>query len=351
MPDFKKFNQDFFTEEVIEETRVQRLKMKKNRKKSFFKRLMLFIIIIGALAYAAFVYGDGIWITLADKYFSGRIAAAGSAAIPQKEEFKNHLNIMLVGTDQRENEPSRSDTIMVAMLNLKQKSVQVISIPRDTRVEIEGLKNRTKINHAHSNGGIELTRKTVENLLGIPIHNYVETNFEGFTNIIDIIGGVEFDVEKRMYYPAENINLKKGLQRLDGEDALAYVRYRSDGKGDLPRIERQHKFLKAVAAEVLQPQNVVKLPKMVREFYKNVNTDMSVSDLLVLAGEFKNINPDQVDFRDIPGEPDYINGASYYVVDEDKLKLLMDAVLSGRDPDAALQEDQQENAPGRDKTE
>lgn len=332
MPDFKKFNQDY-----LEETRVQRLKIKRNKKGKVFMRLLALFTILSALAYVGFVYADGLWVSLANKYFSNRIQAVGGE-MPKIKDQSNWLNILLVGVDQRENEPSRSDTIMVAMLNLRRKTVQVISIPRDTRVKVDGMERRTKINHAHADGGIELTRKTVENFLGIPIHNYVETNFEGFANIIDLLGGVTVDVEKRMYYPDENINLRKGVQHLDGKDALAYVRFRSDGKGDLPRIERQHKFLKDVAEEVLKPQNVIKLPKLAKELHNYVNTDMSVSDFLVLAGEFKNVNPDSVRFNKIPGEPKYIKGVSYFIADEEKLKSLMDAVISGKDTDLALQE-------------
>lgn len=321
MPDFSRFDQAAYDEQ----TRLHRLKLRRTRKGRLFLTSFCILVIIGALVYA-FVYADSLWIYIADRYFNNRINAASAERGGGWDTHR--LNIMIIGVDQRNNEPSRSDTLMVAMLNLTEKSVQVISIPRDTRVKIEGVDYLTRINHAQAKGGAELTRKTVEQLLGIPIHNYVETNFKGFENIIDSLGGVEVDVEKRMYYPAEGIDLHKGPQRLDGHDALAYVRYRSDGKGDLPRIERQHRFLGLLAGEVLQPKTILKLPKAAGELRNNVTTDMSLSDFLVLISEFKNISPDNIKFSDIPGSPQYINGASYYIVNEEKLNLFMDKILT-----------------------
>lgn len=336
MSDFRNFNQDYLSYD----TRVSRLKIKKARKGRIFMMAVSLLAVLGAILYGALVYADDAWVYLANKYFGSRINAVSGSEIPRDGESP-WLNVMLAGVDQRNNEPSRSDTLMVAMLNLKEKTVQIISIPRDTRVKIEGVKYKTRINHSHSLGGVELTRKTVEQLLGIPIHNYVETNFDGFKNIIDDLGGVSVDVEKRMYYPSEGINLKKGLQHLGGKDALSYVRFRSDGGGDLPRIQRQHKFLRALTEQVLQPKTLLKLPKIAGELHDNINTDMSVKDLIVLAGEFKNVKPENVRFADIPGMPKYVNGASYYVIDEEQLKTFIDAILEGKDPKEVPMKDEE----------
>lgn len=344
MPDFKKFNQESYSEK----TRVERLKVKRVRKTRLFLTTLCLLTILGSLTYATYVYAEDFWTYVSDRFFSSQNSVIGSE-LPGESEPR-WLNILLLGVDQRKNEPARSDTLMVAMLNLKDKKVQVMSIPRDTRVKIEGLKNRTRINHAHSNGGVELTQKTVEQLLGVPIHNFVETNFDGFENIIDVIGGVNLDVEKRMYYPAEDINLRKGSRKLDGHDALSYVRYRSDGKGDLPRIERQHKFLKALVDEILQAKTILKLPKIAGELHRNLNTDMSIRDMLLVAGEFKSISAEAVKFVNVPGEPEYVNGASYYIVDEEKLQKYIEKILNGEDPEEEP-EDVQDNLPGREQTE
>jgi len=343
MPDFREFDQEYYAKY----TRVQRLTLKRTRKSRLLLTSVCILTIIGALAYAAFIYADELWAFVARQNFDYRLKAAGSE-IPREEE-QRWLNVLLVGVDQRKNEPARADTLMVAMLNLKDNNIHVISIPRDTRVEIEGLAHRTRINHAHSNGGAELTRKTVERLLGIPVHNYVEVNFDGFKNIIDAVGGVEMEVEKRMHYPVEDIDLYKGLQRLDGHGALGYVRYRSDGKGDLPRIERQHKFLSALADELLQPKTVIRIPKIAGELYSNISADMSLKDLIILAGQFKDITPENIGFSNVPGAPRYINGASYYIIDEEKLQIYIDNILNGRSPEITPETSEEQVLPERER--
>lgn len=336
MSNFRSFDQEAYPNH----TRVSRLKLKRTRKGRVLFSILSILVVLGILSYGLLAGADSLrgLFTGSDPEGSGGTGPDGSGTGTAVAKESRWHNIMLLGVDQRENEPARSDTLMVAMLDRENKTVRVISIPRDTRVKIEGLAYRTRINHAHSNGGAELTAKTVEQLLGIPVHNYVETNFRGFENIIDVLGGVELDVEKRMYYPQEDIDLRKGLQRLDGHDALSYVRFRSDGKGDLPRIERQHRFLRALAEEALQPGTVLKLPELAREVHRNVSTDLSLRDLLALTAKFGGVKPEDISFVNIPGAPEYINGASYYVVDEEKLQLLMEGILNPENPKTVPEE-------------
>ncbi|MGI6331552.1 MAG: LCP family protein, partial [Zhaonellaceae bacterium] len=198
---------------------------------------------------------------------------------------EKRINILLLGVDQRGKEAARSDTIMVAFLDLKKPDVKILSIPRDTRVEIPG-HGKQKLNHSHAYGGAELTMEVVSNLLDVPIEKYVEVNFKGFEDVIDALGGVEMEVEKKMQYKAEGIDLKPGLQRLDGKDALGYVRYRSDGD-DTTRIARQQKFMKELIEEVLQLSTIWKLPKLVTEVNQCVTTNLSYSEMLGLANAMR----------------------------------------------------------------
>ncbi len=320
MQDFRSFDQESYPGTA----RVRRLKLRRVRKRRLFLTTLLLTAVVMLAAYA---YQADLWSVAAEMYYNSR-TVAGGAEMPVTAETK-WLNVLLIGVDQRKNEPARSDTLMAALFNMKEKKVYVVSIPRDTRVKIAGLERATRINHAHSNGGIELTRKTMEEFLGIPVHNYVETNFDGFENIIDIIGGVNLEVEKNMYYPPEGIDVSKGYQRLDGHDALGYVRYRSDGGGDLPRIERQHKFLAALTEEVLKPGTLLKIPDIAGELRSNVKTDLPIREIIMLAGRFKNTGTENMKFINIPGSPKYINGASYYVVDEAELQILMDEIITG----------------------
>ncbi|MFZ5641110.1 MAG: LCP family protein [Bacillota bacterium] len=317
--DFSSFDQYSYDEM----SRVHKLQVRQKRKFRFFTKLLVLLLVFAAAAYAGFMYADDLWSFVAQKWFAERIRynpkVAGATAM---DDANPRLNVMILGVDQRKHEPARSDTLMVAVIDLKNRLIHVISIPRDTRIKIAGLEHKTKINHAYPNGGVELTRSTVEDLLGIPVHNYVETNFKGFKNIIDVLGGVEIDVEKRMKKLSEDINLKKGPQRLDGYNALAYVRYRDDA-GDLGRMERQQKFLQALADQTMRLETLVKAPKIIGELKDNVDTDLSMQDILILGSTLKKVDSSNLIFHQLPGAADYRYGASYYFVDEEKLSELM----------------------------
>ncbi|MCR4442622.1 MAG: LCP family protein [Peptococcaceae bacterium] len=237
------------------------------------------------------------------------------------------LNILLLGIDQRENEPARADTIILASINIKEKAIHLLSIPRDTRVDIPGKGVTRKINYAHAVEGAELTVKTVEKFLDLPVHYYVETNFAGFSSIIDILGGITINVEERMYLPEEGIDLKAGLQKLDGRDALSYVRWRGDGHGDIGRIERQQKFFRALADQALTFSTIWKIPDLLEELNKQVKTDMPVQKMIALANRFRDVKEIKLEAFIVPGQADDINyGASYWIADEKALTALLEKI-------------------------
>lgn len=238
------------------------------------------------------------------------------------------LNVLLLGIDQREtDEPSRADTIVLASMDLDKKSVHLLSIPRDTRVEIAEKGIMRKINYAHAVGGAELTVATVEKFLGVPVHYYVETNFEGFSRMIDILGGVTINVEQRMYFPEEDINLHAGLQKLGGHDALSYVRWRSDGKGDIGRIERQQKFFKALCDQAISFSTVWKIPELLAELNKQVKTDMKLQKMITLGNKFRDIKNIQLETAMVPGTPDDVNyGGSYWIADKKELEKILEKI-------------------------
>jgi len=159
------------------------------------------------------------------------------------------INVALLGVDERKTDPGRSDTIIIISLDVKNKKVNILSIPRDTRVYIQD-HGFTKINHAYAYGGVPLSLKTLESFLNIPIHYYVKVNFQQFEKFIDAIGGVDIEVERRMYYRDKTdkflVDLTPGVHHLNGREALGYVRFRHDPMGDLARVERQQKFLMAL---------------------------------------------------------------------------------------------------------
>ncbi len=235
--------------------------------------------------------------------------------------------ILAVGCDRRPNDVGRTDTILLVFLNPENGDIKVLSIPRDTYVTVKG--SKTKINHAYAYGGIPLTESTIEKAFGIKVDHYLEADFNGFAELIDALGGVTIDVEKNMYTPDEGINLKKGVQKLNGTDALAYVRFRQDGLGDIGRIQRQQKFLAALAEQVKSNSSLLKIPKLVEVALDCINTDFSAGDLLALANTAINADLNNMELVMLPGTDDYIGGVSYWIMDEDETEKTVD-YLYGR---------------------
>jgi len=235
------------------------------------------------------------------------------------------VNILVLGIDERADDIGRSDTAFVVTVDLDTKQVSLLSIPRDTRVKIAGY-GWDKINSAYAYGGTKLAKATVENLLGIHVDNTVLINFAGFVKAINAIGGVTIDVDKRMSYvdPYDDqgglaIDLKPGLQHLDGEQAIEYVRYR-DEEGDIGRVARQQKFLKAVFNELDSPQIITKIPELIKAFSQAVRTDLPASKMLQLASRVKDALQAGLQTEMVDGTPRYIEDISYWLPDIAKLR-------------------------------
>lgn len=258
------------------------------------------------------------------------------------------VNILLLGVDEG---GMRSDTIMLASLNGRTGKVNILSVPRDTRVLVG--KHYQKINAAIGIGAQEVAKgnlkepeelsvQKVKMLTGLPIHYFMSVDFDGFKEIIDALDGVDFDVPFDMKYddPAQNlhINLKKGMQHLDGQAAHDFVRFRKGNPGhkgyatgDLGRIQAQQEFIKALVAQKLQPKYLLKVNEIFDVIRSNVRTNYTAKDLLRHLGAIKKITSDDVKMYQLPGTPQMIGGVSYVVCDEAATAELVDTVFS---PDA-----------------
>ncbi|HIE09510.1 MAG TPA: LytR family transcriptional regulator [Armatimonadetes bacterium] len=229
--------------------------------------------------------------------------------------------ILVLGADDRGGKRGRADVVMLVLVGPRTGRVAVLHIPRDSRVIIPG-HGVDKINAAYALGGPELARETVEYLIGEPIDFYIKLNVEEFRKLVDLVGGVDLYVEKDMRYVDRSqglyINLKRGYQHLDGEKAMQYVRFRHDRWGDIGRIERQKKFLKALAKKLLSPRNLPKLPKIVIQARECVETNMSAEDMLDLVRVVRKTKPEEVPMETLPGRPASIRGISYWIIDEGK---------------------------------
>ncbi|WP_371914872.1 LCP family protein [Selenomonas ruminantium] len=249
-------------------------------------------------------------------------------------------HVLLLGVDRRDGDVGRSDTMMVAALDEGKDKAALLSVPRDTRVQIEA-NDYEKINHAYAYGGHKLSQEAVEKLLGTTIDHYIIIDTKAFERIIDALDGVDINVEKRMYYedPWDDdgglvIDLYPGEQHMDGKRAIQYVRYR-DGEGDIGRIGRQQKFMKAVLAKMISPSMLPRLPKLVEEVKSAIETDMSLAELIEFAGKLKHVHDNGLSAQMVPGQPAYIKDVSYWIPDITDLRELMAEQLGLELSDAA----------------
>lgn len=234
--------------------------------------------------------------------------------------MKEKINILVLGVDTREDDVGRSDTNFVVTIDTRAKTITMFSIPRDSRVKIDG-HGWDKINHAYAFGGSKLSKSTVENLMGIPLDYTVVINIQGFVRMIDAVGGITIDIDKRMYYsdPYDDdgglyIDLHPGVQKLNGKTAIEYVRYR-DEEGDIGRVSRQQKFMKALLQEISKPQLIIKLPDVIKEFVAAVRTDMSTKDMAKLIPVINEAAKSGLHTELLLGTPCWIQDVSYWLPD------------------------------------
>ena len=211
-------------------------------------------------------------------------------------------NILLIGSDSRGEEGARSDTIMVAQYHPDKHTYKLISIMRDTYVDIPD-HGKNKINAAFALGGPELLRQTIKENFNIDTKYYAIIDFDGFKHLIDeaFPKGVEIDVEKAMSAYID-VPLEPGLQRLNGEELLSYVRFRHDAMGDFDRVKRQQKAMKEVASQFASLQTISKLPKLVGTMQPFVNTNMNTSDIIYIGKDYITKNNRNIDTFRIPVE-------------------------------------------------
>ncbi len=265
---------------------------------------------------------------IGNQFQNGSMVSTMQSIIPG-----GRLNILFMGIDARSSEEnSRSDTMILASIDKRTKKAVMIWIPRDTRVEVSD-GHYDKINSVNYLSGPEEACRVVGELLDVNVKYYVVTNFDGFAEIVDILGGVHIDVESNMYHadpdPKLNINLSKGMQLLSGDDALRYVRYRGGPTADIGRTQRQAKFIKALLDEMISTSTITKLPELVPKLLENVHTNISVKEMGTLANMARNFSAENMITQTLPGYSHTDNGASYWYADEEKIPGMIDALFAG----------------------
>lgn len=259
------------------------------------------------------------------------------------EVFANEesLNYLLIGKEspltlenQDENGPVHSDTIMIATLYPKEKEVKITSIPRDTYMEYlpNSKKRHQKINAAFFLGGVDETRDVLEDFLDIKIDKYMVMDYNSVIGIIDTLGGIDINWEYDDYHYEDNwanpplvIDFKTGINHLDGEKAVSYLRTRKAYKDqDLGRMKAQQQFLAQLFNELKEPKNIVKIPTMLKIIDENTETDLEFKEMVYLAYyAFRNIDVNNIEMNTIEGRDKKINGIDYYYVDKDYARELI----------------------------
>jgi len=232
----------------------------------------------------------------------------------------------------------RSDTMMLLRFDPIAKQLNLLSIPRDTKVRIEGY-GRQKINSANVFGGAEMAKAVVSQTLnGVQIDRVVRLDTNSIVDLVDALGGVEIDVPERMFYRDRSqnleIDLQPGLQVLNGKQAEGFVRYRDPYDADLGRIKRQQIMLKALQAKIADPLIITRLPDLIGVVQKHINTDLRFEEMMAIASFALSLKPHQVSIATLPGRPSEIGefDTSYWVVSPDQIA----EVIAGKFQTAVL---------------
>jgi len=264
-----------------------------------------------------------------------------SPMAPAFMPFSGKQNILIMGVDSNgsESDPfkgTRTDTILLISIDKFGKSVNAVSIPRDSKVYIADGHGVDKINAANAFGGPELTIKTIQHTFGVNINHYLIINFAGVKDFVNALGGVPVNVEKRMHYTDRSgglyINLSPGYQVLNAEQAEGYLRFRHDAIGDIGRMRRQQWFVRGVVEKLKTPDVIAKIPAIIQAMSKNVRTDMNVYELAGLASFSKQIDMDNVQSATLPGKPSNHGYISYWILDPQKTQNIIDRLIYRDEP-------------------
>lgn len=282
---------------------------------------IVFVFCITSLVVSVNVYGD-IKSTAKEMYVPVNAPISDIRQQPlditsKKEPF----SALILGIDERGKDIGRSDTMIVLTVNPTQKTTKMLSIPRDTYTEMIGKGFNDKINHAYSFGGVEMSMKTVENLLAIPIDYVAQVNMESFVEIIDIVGGIT--VNNPIDFKFENQHFVNGELQLDGEGALKYVRMRyDDPEGDFGRQNRQKQVIQGVLTESLSLTALWNYKSIFNTLEQNVQMNVSFDDLVHIQKNYGDSLKKIEQLYMNTGTGTMINHIYYYKPNEQELRAI-----------------------------
>ena len=265
----------------------------------------------------------------------------------------DNVTVLLMGIDENEKrsdrgEPTRTDALILASLNKDDKSVKLLSIPRDSYVYISDIGREDKINHAHAFGGTRSTIETVERLLDIPVDYYVKVNFHAFVDVVDAIGGIDIDVpyelkESNSADKRDSIHLLPGKQRLDGEESLALARTRKQDT-DVMRGKRQLEIVDAIVDKVTSISSILKYDDVIDAVGQNMSTNMTFTEMKSFFSYATHGSKVDLEKLSLEGY-DYQPGAIYYwQLDQESLANTINDLKTHLELVDAIEDDESEES-------
>ena len=317
---------------------------RRRTKSSFGKILTLMIIVFLTTVFAILLLGNNdniIKQTLSKNPAIESFLNKLSGNSKDKPEFSlpfgpRKQNILLLGVDSNGADSdlwvgTRTDTMIVFNIDPRTKTLNAISIPRDSKVYLPRGMGIQKINAAHAIGGVRMTIKTVEDTLGIHIDRYIMIHDDAVREIVKAMGGVDIYVEKDMHYNDYSgrlhINFTKGKHHLTEKDAVEYLRFRHDALGDIGRTQRQQWFLRGLMADLQKPETIVKIPKIISVARKYIKTNMTAYEMTQYAALAKSFDMDNVEIAMLPGAPNKQGITSYWILDPEKTQEVIDRLI------------------------
>lgn len=235
-------------------------------------------------------------------------------------DAREPVSFLLLGVDAEESTSGRTDTMMVVTVNPDDESMRMVSIPRDTRMDIPGLGKQDKVNHAYAFGGPDMAIAAVENYLDIPIDYFLTVNMDGFQEMVDAVGGVT--VQNELVFSQNGHEFNEGQLFLDGDQALAYARMRKeDPRGDLGRNERQRQIVNGMIKEGAQLSSITRTQSILDALGNNIMTNLTFDNMVSLQQNYIRATHNQ-ETLELTGTGDMIDGVWYLIVpEEERLQL------------------------------
>ena len=325
---------------------LKQAQQQRSEQSAFAKILFSMIIIFVGVIAGIFLFADN-KAFLEDEFGQDSFITKLFSKITQSKTSKEHAefslpfgprkqNILLLGVDSNGADAdlwvgTRTDTIVLLNIDPKSKSLNAISIPRDSKVYLPKNMGVQKINAAHAIGGINMTIKTVEDTLGVRVDRYIMVHDEAVRKIVEALGGVDIYVEKNMHYNDYagklHINLTKGQHHLDADEVIGYLRFRHDAMGDIGRTQRQQWFLRGLLQDLQKPQTIAKIPQILSVAKQYVKTDMSLYEMSQYAAVAKHFDVDNIEIATLPGAPNKKGYTSYWILDPDKTQEVVNRLI------------------------